>query len=70
MHIHLTLDDQLVNEAFRLTQVHTNQELIHLALQELISHHQPKNLFDLAGKIEFQENYDYKSVRTLRQNSD
>lgn len=70
MHTHLILDDELVNEALRLTQVHTPQELVHLALQELVQNRQHKNLFNLAGQIDFQENYDHKSLRATRQNPD
>jgi len=70
MRANLVLDDELVNEALRLTQVHTHQELIHLALRELVHNHQLKNLFDLAGQIDFQENYDPKSLRALRQDFD
>jgi Arc/MetJ family transcription regulator len=70
MQTNLILDDELINEALRLTQVHTHQELIHLALQELIQNHQRKNLFELAGQIDFQEHYDHKSLRALRQDFD
>ncbi len=66
MRTNLALDDELVKKAFHFTQVNTHQELIHLALQELVQNHQRKNLFELAGQIDFQENYDYQSLRTMR----
>ncbi|MDB9521253.1 type II toxin-antitoxin system VapB family antitoxin [Dolichospermum circinale CS-1225] len=36
MRTNIELDDGLIKEAFRLTNVRTKKELIHLALQELI----------------------------------
>ncbi|WP_339374707.1 type II toxin-antitoxin system VapB family antitoxin [Picosynechococcus sp. PCC 7117] len=36
MRTNVELDDQLVEEAFRLTNVRTKKELMHLALQALI----------------------------------
>jgi Arc/MetJ family transcription regulator len=66
MRTNLVLDDELVKQAFQLTQVNTHQELIHLALQELVQNHQRKSLFELAGQIDFHENYDHKSLRAMR----
>lgn len=70
MRANVILDDELVKEAFSLTQVRTKKELIHLALQELVQNRKRKNLFDLAGKIDLQENYDHKSLRSMRHGSD
>jgi Arc/MetJ family transcription regulator len=57
MRANVILDDELVKEAFSLTRVRTKKELIHLALQELVlQNRKRKNLFDLAGKIDLQEN--------------
>lgn len=66
MRTNIDLDDALVEEAFRLTDVHTKKELLHLALQELIRARKKKNLLDLAGKIQFDEDYDYKALRNTR----
>ena len=52
MRTNVELDDALVEEAFRLTNVRTKKELLHLALQELIRFQKKKNLLDLAGKAE------------------
>jgi len=35
-------------------------------LRELIRSKKKKDLFDLAGQIDFADNYDYKSTRELR----
>lgn len=63
MRTNIEIDDQLIEEAFKLTNVRTKKELVHLALEELIKAKKKKDLLDLAGKIEFHESYDYKSLR-------
>lgn len=63
MRTNIEIDDQLIEEAFKLTNVRTKKELVHLALEELIKAKKKKDLLDLAGKIEFHEGYDYKSLR-------
>jgi Arc/MetJ family transcription regulator len=70
MRTNIDLDERLMEEAFRLTNVRTKKELLHLALQELIRTRQKKNLLDLAGKIEFQPNYDHKALRENRHAAD
>jgi Arc/MetJ family transcription regulator len=70
MRTNIDLDDALVEEAFRLTEVRTKKELLHLALQEFIRGRKKKNLLELAGKIQFDENYDHKALRTIRHAAD
>lgn len=66
MKINIELDDALVEEAFRLTNVRTKKDLLNLALQELIHSRKKKNLLDLAGKVQFCDDYDYKALRKTR----
>jgi Arc/MetJ family transcription regulator len=61
MRTNIELDDGLVEEAFRLTNVRTKKELIHLALQELIRVRKKRDLLDLSGQIQFTPDYDYKA---------
>ena len=68
MRTNIDLDDQLVEEAFRLTHLRTKKELLNLALQELIRSYKKRNLLDLSGKIQFQPDYDYKALRENRKN--
>jgi len=63
MQITLNLDESLLNEAFRLTNLSSQEELLELALQEFVQFRRKKNLLDLAGKIEFTPGFDYKSLR-------
>lgn len=66
MRTNIELDDALVEEAFRLTNVRTKKDLLNLALQELIHSRKKKNLLDLAGKVQLCDDYDYKALRQTR----
>jgi Arc/MetJ family transcription regulator len=70
MQITLDLDESLLNEAFRLTNLATQEELISLALQELVRSRRKKNLLDLAGQIQFAPDFDHKALRETRHVAD
>jgi Arc/MetJ family transcription regulator len=70
MQITLNLDESLLNEAFQLTKLTTQEELMNLALQELVRSRRKKNLLDLAGQIQFTENFDHKDLRQTRHAAD
>jgi Arc/MetJ family transcription regulator len=63
MQITLNLDESLLAEALQLTKFNTQEELVNLALQELVRSRRKKNLLDLAGQIQFTEDFDYKAMR-------
>lgn len=63
MQLTLNLDEALLNEALQLTNLATQEELIKLALQELVRSRRKKNLFDLAGQIQFVPDFDHKALR-------
>jgi Arc/MetJ family transcription regulator len=66
MRTNIVLDEELVAEAFRLTDARTKKELIHLALEELIRVRRKRNLAELAGRIELREDFDHKAMRDVR----
>jgi Arc/MetJ family transcription regulator len=66
MRTNVDLDDVLVNEAFRLTNVRTKKDLIDLALRELIRSRKKRSLLDLSGQIQFAPDYDHKALRENR----
>jgi Arc/MetJ family transcription regulator len=70
MQITLNLDESLLNEALQLTNLLTQEELVNLALQELVRSRRKKNLLDLAGKIQFIEGFDHKVLRETRHAAD
>lgn len=63
MRTNIVLDEQLVEEAFKYADVTTKRELVDLALREFVQNHKRLNIMDLKGKIEIDEDYDYKALR-------
>lgn len=63
MRTNIVIDDYLIEEAFKLTKLKTKKELIRTALLELIENRKRRNLSEIKGKINFQEDYDYKTMR-------
>ena len=58
MQITLNLDESLLNEAFQLTNLTTQEEIVNLALKELVRLRRKKNLLDLTGQIQFTPDFD------------
>jgi Arc/MetJ family transcription regulator len=63
MQITLNLDESLLNEALQLTNLTTQEEIVNLALKELVRSRRKKNLLDLAGQIQFTSDFDHKDLR-------
>jgi len=63
MRTNIVLDDALVQEAFKYSKAKTKKELIHQVLLEFVRNKKRLNLVDLAGKIKFLDDYDYKKLR-------
>ncbi|MCU0542235.1 MAG: type II toxin-antitoxin system VapB family antitoxin [Oscillatoriaceae cyanobacterium Prado104] len=70
MQITLNIEDSLLDEALQLTKLTTQEELVNLALQELVRSRRKKNLLDLAGQIQFAADFDHKALRETRHASD
>ena len=63
MRTNIVLDDAILSEAMRLSKAKTKKEVIHRALIEFVENKKRLSLIDIAGKIKFTDNYDYKSLR-------
>ena len=60
----IELDEELVNEAMKLTQMKTKKELVNYALKELVRKVKRKNLLYLEGKVEWEGNlYEMRKSR-------
>ena len=78
MQIILNLDEALLNEAFQLTNLTNQEELVNLALQELVrsrsgssgASRRDKNLLDLVGQVQIAPDFDYKALRETRHVAD
>jgi len=63
MRTNVVLDDDLVNEAMRLSGIKTKKDIISIALQEFVTSRKRKNILELEGRIKFIDDYDYKDLR-------
>ncbi len=63
MRTNVVLNDELVAEAFALTGVETEKELIDLALCELVRVRRKKDLSELAGRVSLRDDFDHKAMR-------
>lgn len=63
MRTNIVLDESLVKKAMRLGRAKTKKELVNQALKEFVENRMRLNLMDLAGKIKFAKDYNYKALR-------
>jgi Arc/MetJ family transcription regulator len=59
----LALDDGLIEEARRIGGHKTKKDAVTAALEEYIKRRKQSEIFQLAGKIEYDPSYDYKKAR-------
>lgn len=66
MATNLAIDPELLNHALAVSGVRTKKETVTIALQEFIARREQRKLLDLAGTLDWDQNYDYKSDRRSR----
>jgi Arc/MetJ family transcription regulator len=66
MRTNIVIDEKLLRAAFSVSEARTKKDLIHEALRVLVSVRKRKDLTELAGKIDFTDNYDHKALRKVR----
>jgi Arc/MetJ family transcription regulator len=66
MRTNIVIDDELLNEAFSVSNAKTKKDLIHEALKEFILLKKRKDLTELAGAVKFHKNFNHKKLRKLR----
>jgi len=67
MPTNLKLDDKLIEQTVKLGHFKSKQQAVNTALAEYVQRRQRLRILDLAGKIEFDPNWDYKKMRRRRQ---
>jgi hypothetical protein len=60
MATNLALDDNLIIQAQKIGHHRTKKEAVMIALKEYIAHKKQLKIIDMFGRIDFNENYDYK----------
>lgn len=63
MRSNIVLDDELVAEAFKVSDARTKRQLIHEALRELIAQRRRMDLRELRGSDGIAPDYDHKALR-------
>jgi Arc/MetJ family transcription regulator len=66
MATNLAIDDALIEEAKQVSRCKTKKAAVTEALKEYIQRHHQSEIIELFGKIEFDNNYDYKKQRTIK----
>ena len=69
MRTNIDINEELLEEAFSVSQARSKKDLIHDALREYIRLKKRKDLTELAGTIEFYEGYNHKELRKTRDDS-
>ena len=63
MRTNIVINDELLKEAFSVSDAKTKKDLIHEALREYVRLKKRDDLTKIAGKIEFFAGYDHKKLR-------
>ncbi len=66
MATNLELDDKLILEAKRLGNFATKRQAVTAALEEFVQRRKQLGILDLFGKVEYYDDYDYKTLRRRR----
>ncbi len=66
MATNLAIDNNLIEEAKSIGHHKTKKEAVTTALKEYIQRHKQTEIIDMFGKIEYDENYDYKQQRRIK----
>lgn len=66
MRTNIVIDEKLLRAAFSVSEARTKKDLIHEALRVLVTVRKRKDLTELAGKIDFTDDYDHKALRKVR----
>jgi hypothetical protein len=63
MATNLTIDDQLLSNAQKVSGLKTKKDTVTLALKEFIQRREQEEIINLFGTIEYSRDYDYKKLR-------
>jgi len=64
MATNLAINDQLLKDALEIGGFRSKKDTVNAALEEFIKRRKTEDVINMFGKIEFDENYDYKKMRS------
>lgn len=59
----IPVDEELIEKARQAGRHGTCAEAMHRALEEYINHRRRERIIELAGTVEYDDDYDYKAAR-------
>lgn len=66
MATNLAIDDNLLILAQGIAGLKTKKDTVNLALKEFVQRRKQEEIIDIFGKIEYEEEYNYKEMRTRK----
>ena len=63
MPTNLNIDNDLLQEAYKIGHFKTKREAVNVALQEYIQRKKQKNILKFLNQVDFDDSYDYKAMR-------
>jgi len=64
MATNLAINEELLDSALKIGGYKTKKDTVNAALEEFIQKRKAEDLINLFGQIDFDENYNYKSMRS------
>ena len=66
MATNLSIDERLLLQAQEIAGIKTKKDTVNLALKEFIQRRKQEEIFTLFGEVEYDEDYDYKAMRSKK----
>ena len=66
MATNLSIDPELIDRALELSGERTKRAAVTRALKEFIARREQKHLLELFGRLEWDDDYDYKAERSRK----
>ena len=63
MATNLAIDDALLEAALKISGLKTKKDAVNAALQEFIKRRKAADVISFFGKVDYDEDYDYKKAR-------
>lgn len=64
MATNLAINDELLNSALKIGGYKTKKDTVNAALEEFLQRRKAEDLINMFGKIDFDDDYDYKKMRS------
>ena len=66
MSVSVEVDEGLVAQAMKIGKFGFKKEAVHAALKEYLARHGQAGILELFGKVEYDQGYDYKKLRSRK----